>query len=167
MPASPTGEFDIDITTVRVAPSLLGDRLISYLPSPELGAQIDRRVLNIHNLKGQNLRKVQLRINKYYARGFAFESTEARCACACGATHHMVVTPPHRLSLKEAMAHVRKSWIAANPLSRWDPRRADNVKARFLANFSEKQFISQGDAELNNALEVCDRALALPQNNVS
>jgi hypothetical protein len=164
VPTSPTGEFDIDITAVRVAPSLLGDRLISYLPSPELGKQIDRRVLNIHNLKGQNLRKVQIRIRKYYERGFAFESTEARCSCACGATHHVVVTPPHRLLLKEAMVHVRKSWIAANPLSRWNRYRADNVKKYFLTSFSEKRFVTQSVAEISEALDICDRALSLPQN---
>jgi len=164
VPASPIEDFDLDITTLCVAPSILTERLMVYVPSTELARQIDRRVMNIKSLRGQQLRSNLSRIRKYYARGFAFESTEARCTCACGVVHHMLVTPPHRLSLNEAMADVRKQWLSANPLAASDPLRADNLKRTLLLGHSEKQFLTINDVGIRKMLNDCEKATEMPQN---
>jgi hypothetical protein len=165
--ADPTTEFDLDITTVKVsapADTAAADRLLVTVPSTELAVRIRRRVMNINNLKGQHLQNNLRRIHKYYSRGFAFESTEARCSCSCGAVHHMTVTPPHRLSLKEAMDHVRKEWVAANPLPDHYALRADVLKRYITTHYAGDALLTANRTTLNDLRESCTLANRLYQN---
>lgn len=166
--ADPTTEFDLDITTVKVAPVRMNgaDRLLVTVPTTELAVQIRRRVMSIANLRGQILSNNLRRVYKYYSRGFAFEVTEATCACACGAVHHTAVTPPRRLTLSEAFAHVRKAWVAANPLPDWYALRADVLKRHITTHFAGKTLLTANRATLADLRESCIRATGLYQNAV-
>lgn len=160
---SPTGGFDLDITTICIESSVSCTTgvLKAVVPSAELADRISRRVMTINNLTGQNLTNNIRRMRKYYDRGFAFETTEASCSCPCGAVHHTAVIPARRLNHQEAFEHIRKAWAAANPLTDANPFRADKVCRSCLRSPPVDTLTK---AELMDLREDCETALSLIQN---
>lgn len=165
IPASPVTEFDLDITMIRVIPNPVDPAtLCVQTQSAELCDRIDRRVMRINNLHGQNLRNNLNRVHKYYNRGFAFETTETACSCPCGTATHTTITPPRRMERGEAIRYVRKAWITANPLPDNHPLRADVLKATLLADYNNRTLISKTYGQLMTERDHCRQALRLPQN---
>lgn len=165
IPASPVAEFDLDITMIRVAPHPADPAtLCLQTQSTELCSRIDRRVMRINCLRGQNLASNLSRVHKYYARGFAFETTESTCSCPCGAATHTAIIPPRRLECVEAIKYVRNAWIAANPLPDNHPLRADVLKATLLSDYNNKSLITKTYAQLMTERDHCRQAVRLPQN---
>lgn len=141
---SPVAEFDLDIATLCVAPHPEEDRLIMLEPNAELADRIRRHVMRIGNLCGQMLDNKHERINKYYDRGYAFESADGS-----------------RLTQEEAIKYIKSSWIAANPLPESDPHRADNLRS-VLATQPLTQ--ETPTSILNQLNSTCREALHKPQN---
>lgn len=165
IPACPTAEFDLDITSMRIVPDPKNPAILCLqTPSTDLCDQIDRRVMRINNLHGQNLRNNLNRVHKYYNRGFAFETTETTCSCPCGAATHTTVTLPRRMDRAEAIKTVRKAWIAANPLPDNHPLRADVLKATLLADYNNQTLMTKSYGQLMAEREHCRQAQRLPQN---
>lgn len=162
--ATPTGGFDLDITSVQVAATLpTFDRLTVATLSVDLADRIERRVMRIDNLTGQILRNNLNRVRKYYERGFAFETTDTTCSCTCGAIHHTVVTPPRRLTIEEATALVCKEWAIANALPKDHPARADTLRNRLHAQVPLDTLKLETLKEL---ISECLQVTSLVQNKV-
>lgn len=163
--ATPTGGFDLDITSIQVSATTLPtfDRLTVGTLSDDLADRIERRVMRIGNLTGQILRNNLERVRKYYDRGFAFETTETTCSCTCGAIHHTVVTPPRRLTIAEATALVHKEWAIANALPKGHPARADTLRTRLHAQVPLDTLRLEALTEL---ISECLQVTSLVQNKV-
>jgi len=163
--ATPTGGFDLDITSVQVAATALPtfDRLIVATLPVDLADRIERRVMRIGNLTGQILRNNLNRVRKYYERGFAFEITETTCSCTCGALHHTVVTPPRRLTIEEAIAFVRRQWAIANALPDDHPVRADSLRTRL---YRQAPLDTLKLETLKELISECLHVTSLVQNEV-
>lgn len=163
--ATPTGGFDLDITSVQVAASIhpTSDCLTVSPPHADLADRIERRVMRICNLTGQVLRNNLNRVRKYYERGFAFETMETHCSCTCGAIHHTIVTPPRRLTIEEATTLVRKEWVAANALHADHPYRANTFRNSLHAQVSLDMW---GTGPLEELISECSQVTSLVQNKV-
>ena len=163
--ATPTGGFDLDITSIQVAASIhpTSDCLTVSPPHADLADRIERRVMRICNLAGQILRNNLNRVRKYYERGFAFETTETTCSCTCGAIHHTVVTPPRRLTIGEAIVLVHKEWATANALPTDHPARADTLRTRL---YKQAPLDTLRLQTLKELIAECLHVTSLVQNKV-
>lgn len=162
---SPDDDFDLDITTIRVVPNPTNPSTLTVQSrTADLCINIDRRVMSLYNLRGQNLHSNLYRVNKYYARGFAFETTETACSCPCGAATHTIITSPRRMGRTEAIKYVRRAWIEANPLPDNHPLRADVLQGTLLEGCNNKTLISKTRSQLITENDQCREALLLPQN---
>ena len=163
-PPNTTDDFDLDICQIAVVPMPRAEGLVALPPATLSPNQIANRIMQLRDLTGQSSANTLKRVRKYYDRGFAFESTEATCSCPCGTASHRTVTAPRRMTLEEGLAHVSKSWATANPLSNYNPHRADNLQ-RYLQR-ADNAIATKPLRQLEEELLACRIANDLLQNQV-